>query len=152
MDITKQLSTVRAGLFAGLLGGLVEIGWVTLYADLTGFDPARFARGVITAVGVRALLPGRSSALLSISVNLAFAAALGIVLAFGWRAVRARWPNLSNPLPFGLAALAIIWAINFFIVLPLVRPEFIHVVPYAVSLTSSLLFGATVSAVLYETR
>jgi len=42
---------------------------------------------------------------------------------------------------FMLAALAGVWAVNFFVVLPIVSPSFVHIVPYAVSLTSKLLFG-----------
>jgi hypothetical protein len=38
-------------------------------------------------------------------------------------------------------ALLIVWAINFFVVLPFVSPGFVDVVPYAVSLLSKLLFG-----------
>ena len=47
-----------------------------------------------------------------------------------------------------LTALAGVWAINFFVVLPIVSPAFVHVVPYAVSLTSKLLFGVAAAAVL----
>ena len=144
MSISKRSSTLLTGSIAGLIGGFVEFGWVTLYADITGEDPHQFAPGIVSAAGVRALLPGRPPSLLSIPV------VLGIVLTFAWRAIRARRPDLTNPLPFALAALAVVWAINFFVVLPIVRPEFVHLVPYGVSLTSSLLFGAAVAAVLYD--
>src|SRR5271166_843636 len=150
MSISKRSSTLLTGIIAGLIGGLVEFGWVTLYADITGADPHQFAPGIISATGVRALLPGLPPSLLSIPVNLSFAVVLGIVLTFAWRAIRAKRPDLTNPLPFALAALAVVWAINFFVVLPVVRPEFVHLVPYGVSLTSSLLFGAAVAAVLYD--
>ncbi len=150
MSISKRSSTLLTGIITGLIGGLVEFGWVTLYADITGADPHQFAPGIVSATGVRALLPGRPPSLLSIPVNLSFAVVLGIVLTFAWRAIRARRPDLTNPLPFALAALAVVWAINFFVVLPIVRPEFVHLVPYSVSLTSSLLFGAAVAAVLYD--
>ena len=99
---------------------------------------------------MRAVLPGRPPSLLSILVDFSFAVVLGIVLTFAWRAIRARKPDLTNLLPFALAALAVVWATNFFVVLPIVRPEFVHLVPYGVSLTSSLLFGAAVAAVLYD--
>jgi hypothetical protein len=81
---------------------------------------------------------------------LSFAVALGIALTFAWRAFRTRRPDVTNPLPFTLAALAIVWAINFFVVLPVIRPEFVHLVPYGVSLTSALVFGAAVAAVLHD--
>jgi hypothetical protein len=125
VSVSKRFSVLLTGIVAGLVGGLVEIGWVTLYADISGEDVARFARGVTSAVRVRALLPGRSSALLSIGVNMTFAVALGIVLTFARRAIRAKRHSLTNPLLFTLPALAFVWALNFFVVLPVVRPEFV---------------------------
>ena len=150
VSISKRSSTLLTGGVAGLIGGLVEFGWVTLYADITGADPHQFAPGIVSAASVRALIPGRPPSLLAVIVNLSFAVVLGIVLTFAWRAIRARRPDLTNPLPFALAALAVVWAINFFVVLPILRPEFVHLVPYGVSLTSSLLFGAAVAAVLRD--
>ena len=150
MIISKRSSTPLTGSVAGLIGGFVELGWVTLYGDIIGADPHQLAPGIVSAAGVRALLPGRPPSLLSILVDFSFAVVLGIVLTFAWRAIRTRRPDLTNPLPFALAALAVVWAINFFVVLPIVRPEFVHLVPYGVSLTSSLLFGAAVAAVLYD--
>ena len=150
VSISKRSATLLTGIVAGLIGGLVEFGWVTLYADITGEDPHQFAPGIVSATSVRALLPGRPPSLPSVIVNLSFAVVLGIVLTFAWRAIRASRPGLTNPLPFTLAALAVVWVINFFVVLPIIRPEFVHLVPYGVSLTSSLLFGATVAAVLYD--
>jgi hypothetical protein len=78
MSISKRSSTLLTGIIAGLIGGLVEFGWVTLYADITGADPHQFAPGIVSATGVRALLPGRPPSLLSIPVNLSFAVVLGI--------------------------------------------------------------------------
>ncbi len=150
MIISKLSATLLTGSVAGLIGGLVELGWVTLYADITSADPHQVAPGIVSAAGVRALLPGRPPSLLSILVDFSFALVLGIVLTFAWRAIRTRRPDLTNPLPFALAALAVVWVINFYVVLPIVRPEFVHLVPYGISLTSSLLFGAAVAAVLHD--
>ncbi len=69
------------------------------------------------------------------------AVTLGIALAFAWSALRESRPGLANPYPLMLTALAGVWAVNFFVVLPIVAPAFVHMVPYAVSLTSKLLFG-----------
>lgn len=150
MSISKPSSTLLTGSVAGLVGGLVEFGWVTLYADIIGVDPHQVAPGIVSAAGVRALLPGHPPSAPAIVVNLSFAVVLGIVLTLAWRAIRARKPDLANPLPFALAALAVVWAINFLVVLPIVRPEFAHLAPYGVSLTSSLLFGAGLAAVLHD--
>jgi hypothetical protein len=145
MTNAQRLAIIRTGVFAGAAGGLAEVAWVTLYAGATGADPAVLARGVTTAAGVTALLPA-SPVTLGIAVHLALAVMLGVVLACGWHALSAKRP--ANPYPLMLAALAGVWAVNFFVVLPIVSPAFIHLVPYAVSLTSKLLFGAAAAAIV----
>ena len=138
----QQSETFRVGVIAGAAGGLAEIAWVTLYASMTGGDPAALARGVTTAAGVSALLPAASPVMLGIGVHMLLAVMLGVVLTLAWRALAARRRGAANPYPFMLAALAAVWAMNFFVVLPFVSPAFIHAVPLAVSLASKLLFGA----------
>jgi hypothetical protein len=49
---------------------------------------------------------------------------------------------------FSAAALAIVWGFNFFVLLPLISPDFVHLVPYPVSLASKLLFGLAAAEVL----
>jgi hypothetical protein len=144
------IATLRTGILAGLVGGLSEIAWVSLYADITGADTGEFARAVTTAAGVRALLPAASLAAVGIAVHMMLAVALGTVLTFAWQALRAKRRNLTNPYPFMPAALTGVWAINFFVVLPIVSPAFIHLAPYAISLISKLLFGVAVAAVVRE--
>ena len=57
MIISKRSSTLLTGSVAGLIGGFVELGWVTLYGDITDADPHQLAPGIVSAAGVRALLP-----------------------------------------------------------------------------------------------
>lgn len=149
MSNPQLFETLRTGVIAGAFGGLAEIAWVTLYGGITGVDPAVLARGVTTAAGVSALLPA-SPVALGIGVHMMLAVALGMVLALAWRALCAARPGLINPYPLMLAAFAGIWAINFFVVLPVVSPQFVHMVPYAVSLASKLLFGATAAEVFRD--
>jgi hypothetical protein len=141
--------SLRTGILAGLLGGLTEFGWVTLCADVTGEEPRAFALGATSAVGFRAFLPGFHAALLDVGINIAFVVVLSVVLTFAWRAISRR-RDLTNPFPFMLAALTALWLTNFFVVLPIVRPGFIHLVPYSVSLASALLLGVAIAAVVRE--
>jgi hypothetical protein len=143
----SHIATVSSGIIAGTAGGLAEIAWVTLYAGATGGNAEVLARGVTSAAGVSALLP-QSPVALGVAVHMTLAVALGVTLAYAWRALRARKMAASGPYPFMLAALAGVWATNFFIILPIVSPAFVHMVPYAVSLTSKLLFGLAAAAVL----
>jgi hypothetical protein len=139
--------TVRFGAIAGAAGGLAEIAWVTLYAEATGRNAAILARGVTTATGVGALLPA-APMILGVAVHMTLAVTLGVVLAFTWRVLSANRALSVKPYPFTLALLVGVWAVNFFVVLPIVSPAFIHMVPYTVSLASKLLFGLAAAEVI----
>jgi hypothetical protein len=141
------LETIRHGVVAGAAGGLAEIGWVTLYAGATSADPATFASGVTTAAGLSALFPAAPVAV-GVTVHLALAVTLGIALSFGWRALSSHRFNTAGLFPFMLAALVGVWAVNFFVVLPIVSPAFILLTPYPVSLMSKVLFGLAAAEAL----
>jgi len=147
MKSESEITTVGQGFVAGAAGGLAEIAWVTLYAGITGGDPAILARGVTSAAGVSALLPS-SPVILGIILHMSLAVIVGLLLAFAWREFCEQWPSLKNPYPFALGALAVIWVLNFFVVLPIVSPAFVLLVPYPVSLASKLLFGVAAGATL----
>jgi len=134
------LQTVGQGIVAGAAGGLAEIAWVTLYATATGTDPAILARGVTTAVGVSALLPAGTVAL-GVTVHLVFAATLGVALSFVLQGLSSHRSETARPYPLMIASLAGVWALNFFAVLPIISPAFIHLLPYPISLISKMLFG-----------
>ena len=141
------LETTRLGIVAGVAGGLAEIAWVTLYAGATSADPATFASGVTTAAGLSALFPAAPVAV-GVTVHMALAVTLGIGLSFGWRALSWHRLDAAGPFPFMLAALVGVWAINFFAVLPIISPAFIHLAPYPVSLISKVLFGLAAAEAL----
>jgi hypothetical protein len=141
------LETTRHGIVAGVAGGLAEIAWVTLYAGATSADPATVASGVTTAAGLSALFPAAPVAV-GVTVHMALAVTLGIALSFGWRALSSHRLDIAGPFPFMLAALVGVWAINFFAVLPIISPAFIHLAPYPVSLLSKVLFGLAAAEAL----
>lgn len=139
--------TARYGIIAGVAGGLAEMAWVTLYAWATNGQATVLARGVTTAAGLNALLPA-APVTLGVLVHMTLAAALGVVLAFAWHRFAEDRVGTVNLYHFMLAALSGVWGLNFFVVLPIVSPAFVHMVPYAVSLTSKLLFGLAAAEVL----
>lgn len=145
--IKASLETIRHGVIAGVAGGVAEIAWVMLYAGATGTDPATLARGVTTAAGMSALFSAAPAAL-GVTVHMSLAVALGIALSFGWRALSSHRLAMASPFPFMLAALVSVWAVNFFVVLPIISPAFIHLAPYPVSLMSKVLFGLAAAEAL----
>lgn len=130
-----------AGLCIGLAGGLAEIVVVLLYAALTGADAASIARHVASAAG----LDGAPAAI-GVTVHMGLAAALGICLSAALRTPSGRSIRGWKIVPFMAGSLAIVWAINFFIVLPVVSPDFVHLMPFAVTLASKLAFGLAAAA------
>lgn len=134
---------LRTGVCIGLAGGLAEIGVIKLYSAVIGADAATIARHVGSAIG----LPGASVAT-GVAVHMALAAALGVGLNAALRAMMGRSGYGRMVFPFMFGSLAMVWAINFFVVLPLVSPGFVHLLPYAVTLASKLAFGLAAAATL----
>jgi hypothetical protein len=138
--------TIKYGILAGVAGGLAEIAWILLYANATGSDVAVLARGVTTAAGVIALLP-QAPVTMGIALHMILAVTLGIALAGLWQALVRTHVTISL-YAVALAALAGVWAMNFFVVLPAISPAFVVLVPYSVSLLSKLMFGLAAAEVL----
>lgn len=138
---------MKRGLLAGIAGGLAEVAWVSIYAAASGGDAAILARGVTTAAGITALLPA-APATAGIVVHMTLAALLGVVLTALWQSLAGRQRGAGALYGFMLASLALVWAMNFFVVLPVVEPSFVHLLPYSVSLVSKLLFGVAAAEAL----
>jgi hypothetical protein len=142
--------TVAQGALLGTAGGLVEIVWIGSFGLVAGSDTAEVARVISTTVG--GALPSISLAaapvLYGIVVHMLAAAGLGVALMFLWRWVAAHPSRGVNEFSFMAAALAMVWAFNFFVVLPSISAAFVDLqrvfvdlVPYPASLASKLLFG-----------
>jgi hypothetical protein len=144
---TDISDVIKRGFLAGAAGGLAEIVWVSLYAGVTGGNAATLARGVTTAAGVTALLPA-APVTIGIAVHMMLAVFLGVALACLWQAAAPRARDSIGLYGFMLAALATVWAINFFVILPVISASFVHLVPYSVSLMSKLLFGLAAAETL----
>lgn len=138
---------MKRGLLVGIAGGLAEVAWVSLYAAASGGDAVNVARGVTTAAGVTALLPA-APAMAGIVVHMMLAALLGVVLTGLWQSLSGGQRSAKALYGFMLASLAFVWAMNFFVVLPVVDPSFVHLLPYSVSLVSKLLFGVAAAETL----
>ena len=145
--VATRTSVLQRGVIAGLAGGLAEVVWVAFYSEATGGNAAQIASAVTTAAGANALLPGMPVTM-GIVVHMLLAVALGVALAFAWRGLASRAGGIAVPYLFVLAALIGVWTMNFFVILPLLSPAFITLLPYAVSLTSKLLFGLAAAETL----
>jgi hypothetical protein len=138
---------LSTGLSIGLAGGLAEIVVVWSYSALTGGDAAMVARHVASAVG----LDGASAAA-GVGVHMGLAMALGIALSAGLQILGGRRAPNGAIFSFMVGSLAVVWGINYFVVLPVVSPSFVHLLPYAVALASKLAFGFAAAATLQMLR
>ena len=120
------------GTIAGLAGGVAEVAWIWTYAAATNMDAATVARAVTDTVGIGAQSPVAGG----VATHMVLAAILGIAVAFALRPLRGIRLYAAMT-----SVLALVWAVNFLVVLPLVNPAFVDIVPMGVSFASKLLFG-----------
>jgi len=140
-------SKLAIGLLAGLAGGAVEVAWVGLYSSVMGTSGMTVAEQVTTSlIPAAAGLP--AAPLLGIAIHMLLSVALG--LAFAATIWRLAAPRLGTAAFMTTAAvsLALVWAINFWVVLPVLNPAFITLLPYGVTLASKILFGIAMGSVL----
>ncbi|TMJ01143.1 MAG: hypothetical protein E6G97_17505 [Alphaproteobacteria bacterium] len=137
-----QLLTI--GVLAGLAGGVAEVAWISLYAAVSGTDAAAVARGITDTVG----LAGSSPAAAGLAIHMAIAATLGMLVAAGLAPLRLDGARLYGALTW---VLAVVWAVNFMIVLPLINPAFVEIVPLGVSFVSKVVFGLATAMCLQFT-
>ena len=139
--------TYREGVFAGLVGGIAELAWIELYCAAAGSNASAVARAVVDTV----LPNGGNSTIgvpLGITVHLILAVGIGIGLAGV-----CRWPSGTFVTPVvilsrALALLALVWVVNFVVILPHLNPAFLTVVRPGVALLSKLMFALSAAAVL----
>ena len=140
----------KYGVLLGFAGGIAEVIWIAVYGSLSGGDTAEVARAISATAG--AILPGNAfggaPVLNGIVMHMVLAVAIGVALTFAWSGLVAHRPAWIDEFVFMLGALAVVWAFNFFVLLPLISPSFVDLVPYPISLISKLLFGLAGAFVL----
>ncbi len=150
------------GVLLGLAGGIAEVIWIALYGLMASVDTSEVAF-VIDAVAQRALpgSPAVTNPLIhGIVIHMVAAVGLGVALALAWHWLARHRPLRVDEYAFMVGALTLVWAFNFFVVLPLISPSvaglqgaFVELLPYPVSLASKVLFGLAGAAVLrFATR
>jgi hypothetical protein len=131
----------RATLVAGAAGGVAEMLWVAAYSSVTpiaGMDVAQEVTVSLVPDAVHlAFAP-----IWGVGIHMLLSAALGLALAKLLFARIVPRYGIGMLVPATLAALAGIWAVNFFLVLPVLNASFVTLMPLAATLTSKLLFGA----------
>lgn len=132
---------LAVGILAGLAGGLAEVAWIVFYAAVSGSDGALVARGITDTLRLATPAPVGAG----IAIHMTLAALLGLAVAVALKPLRARLDALSFD-AIVVSVLGLVWAVNFFVVLPAINPAFVGIVPLAVSLVSKLVFGVAAAS------
>ena len=137
---TGRSEIAEAIVAGGLAGGAAEVAWVAIYSTATSTSSATVAREVAASVWPAAATWGSGAALgVAIHMILALllaAACVPLLLHFAARGLR-----LPAALLGAIAALVLVWAVNFFAVLPALNPGFVDIMPYGATLLSKVLFA-----------
>jgi hypothetical protein len=143
--------TLDTLMLAGLAGGIAEVAWVALYCTFVPLDSAEVLRQiVVTASPTLAASP--TAPAIGMLMHMGLAVALAIGYGHFMRGAIPQRSSLAASILSGAVALATVWAINFFVLLPILNPAFVILMPYSVSLVSKLLFGASMGWVLFACR
>jgi hypothetical protein len=139
------------GAAAGFMGGLAEIAWIALFAQVSGTSAAAVARGVAQTVFPYAanwslLVP------LGLALHMGIAMALGIAITLVVRSMALQPQSPTREAVLVVCTLVIVWAINFLVVLPAINPDFVQLLPNGISLASKVLFGVAAASVLQLRR
>lgn len=143
----SRQDTAKLIFTAGLIGGLMEILWVSFYGLVTN-TPVLPVSQEITATLVGSSTLSVTPGILGIAAHMLLSLLLSAVFVLGlWQPfVSQRTPLLG--MVSALAALTLVWAVNFFVVLPIINPRFVTLLPMGVTLTSKMLFGLGMGAFL----
>lgn len=132
---------------AGLAGGLAEMVWVGLYGSISGTEIAAVASS-ITATFFASSVSLAAAPYIGVMIHLLLSVLLAIGFGFiVWPLIRSRFGAYGTLLS-SVMVLALVWKVNFYVLLPVVNPEFVSLLPLSVSLVSKTLFGLLMGVTL----
>jgi hypothetical protein len=140
----SPIDVLRKGVLIGAAGGLAEVVVVSLSGTATGVDIETVGRYVASAVRLDA-----GSAWTGLAVHMCLAIVLGVAIMFAWNLVKSRKSGMVALYSFMMATLAVVWAINFFVALPVVSPAFVTLLPLGLTFLSKLMFGCAAAMTLH---
>jgi hypothetical protein len=118
-DRESPMARLLAGIAAGILGGILMIGFLMIYASLTDAGLATPLKTVGALVyGVEALVAGPAALLTGALIQLGIAIVLGILFALCVTRRTSILPALFGGIAIGIA----VWLLMDLLVLPLANP------------------------------
>ena len=132
--------SVRHIFIAGMAGGMAEILWFVMIGLLLSLNVQDVATGITSSV-----IPDLSHAGYAAPMGIIIHLLLSVILAAIYLFTLGRWSvsrfKLTGQLITGATALVLVWAVNYYLILPILNPSFIEATTYSLSLLSKVLFG-----------
>lgn len=144
---TGPSNSLSVMILAGLAGGFAEILWIGAISPMMAFDGAAVARE-ITASLVPGLRESTYSIFTGIGIHLVLSVLLAVIYFYTINRLTINRFGLTGQLISGILTLVVIWAVNFFVVLPLLNPAFVELLAYGPSLISKILFAVAMVLVI----
>lgn len=150
MRTHRKIALGLLAIAAALAGGFAEVVWVALYSAFTSISAIDVAHEVAFTAAPD-LSWTTNAALVGLGIHLLLSLALGLAFAyFVWPMVRTH--GAAATFSAAIVTLALVWAMNFLVVLPELNPGFVTMMPYTVTLISKMLFALAMAAVLLSRR
>lgn len=143
-DVTPKIKLWKLVFWSGLIAGLSEIIWISLYCLATNTNGLHIAHQ-ITETLFPSLPYSNRSLILGIIIH--FVLSLLSSIAF----IRTLWLpftrhyHKSITLIFGALLGITLWMLNFWVAIPLINKSFTQSLPYAITFISQLIFGVTLA-------
>ena len=138
---------LRIGAVAGVAGGAAEIAWILLYSGLGTVDGNGVAQGV-TATFSNPVAVSSAGVTIGVLIHMIIAILLGIAIALVSGKILPEVRSMLLEPCFVVTGLVGVWAVNFYLLLPVINPGFVHLLPLEASLTSKVFFGIAAAWVL----
>jgi hypothetical protein len=147
MNQNDRSGMLKLVILAGLAGGAAEVLWVTLYSSVTGTNGSVVAQQVTASVWPAAAAWSLAP-VLGVVIHMVLALALAALCAPLLLRFSARRAAPGATTMIAVMALTLVWAINFFLILPVINPKFVALMPYGATLISKMLFGLAMAGVI----
>jgi len=135
----KKISTTVTIFLAGIAGGTVEVVWVMLFCLAMPLQSSLVAEGI--AQSFLPQMTGLSALTAGLVIHFVLAVLVAGMVAMILLRLLGERVDTRSAIAVSTTALAVIWAVNFFVILPVVNADFVTLMPYAVTLVSKLGFG-----------
>jgi hypothetical protein len=132
-----------------MAGGLTEILWISIYSHISSISALNIARQISVTI-----LPFTADSFYAPMLGVFIHLILSVLLAIAFTATILKPAMLkygsTGIMLSSFTILAIVWLINFLIVLPIINPSFTALMLVIITLAPKLLFGIAMGGVLVK--